>query len=176
MVIIVRHGETYANVTEGAQPLLTEKGIKQSQQLRDKLAKVKIKRIISSDMDRVLATAKIINEKHNLDIEVDPKYREIYRLIVGGPKKLKSKPFRKKEDKKRAESIFKSVLSMPADTAIITHGNLIRYILARYLNIPPNKMWNFYLSPCSIVVLRKENIKLFQLEEDLLDDKEHFMA
>lgn len=174
MVIIVRHGETYANVSEGAQPLLTEKGVKQSQQLRDTLEKVQLKKIISSDLYRALATAKIINEKHDIDIEVDSKYREIYRLIVGGPK-LKSRPFRKKEDKNRAESIFKSIQSLSDVTLIVTHGNLIRYIIARALSIPQKKMWNFYLSPCCILILSKENIKLFQ-SEDLLETAKQFMA
>ncbi len=146
MVIIVRHGETYANVSEGAQPLLTEKGVKQSQQLRDTLEKVPIKKIISSDLDRTLATAKIINEKHDVDIEVDSTYREIYRLIVGGPK-LTSRPFRKKEDKNRAESICKSIQSMSDDTLIVTHGNLIRYIIARALSIPKKKCGIFIYLP-----------------------------
>ena len=75
MIIIVRHGETYANVKEGEQPSLTENGREQSKKLRDKLANLPIKNIISSDLDRALDTAKIINEKHSLNINIDAKYR-----------------------------------------------------------------------------------------------------
>ncbi len=164
MIIIVRHGETYANVKEGEQPSLTENGREQSKKLRDKLANLPIKNIISSDLDRALDTAKIINEKHSLNINIDAKYREIYRLIVGGPKN-KSRPFRKKEDTKRAERVLGSLASLTDNTLIVTHGNLIRYFIAKKLNLPPKKMWNLYLSPCCILVLSKENVKLFQSED-----------
>ena len=74
-LLIVRHGKTNWNTEKKAAGLtnvdLNEEGIKQAEELRDKLKETHIDVIISSPLMRAVKTATIINEYHNLDIIID---------------------------------------------------------------------------------------------------------
>ena len=69
---LVRHGETIDNVRQimqgQTQGQLTENGILQAQEVRDRLALETFAAIIASDLKRSVDTAKIIAEPHHLDV------------------------------------------------------------------------------------------------------------
>jgi alpha-ribazole phosphatase len=80
-LLLVRHGETDSNSTlrywgrtdVGLGPV----GLRQAEQLRDRLAFEKIDCIYSSVMRRAVATAQIVAGFHNLPINSCPELREI---------------------------------------------------------------------------------------------------
>jgi len=79
----VRHGET--DVNSGLQQAhtaqfnepLNSAGIEQAEQLAEQLRDVTFEAVVSSQLQRALQTAKIINEFHKLDIRIDDVWREL---------------------------------------------------------------------------------------------------
>lgn len=73
ILYLVRHGETEDNVNQILQGQtdgkLTQKGIHQACELRDKLAIDHFDVILSSDLQRAVDTAEILNETRQLHIE-----------------------------------------------------------------------------------------------------------
>lgn len=87
---IVRHGETDHNVNKitygHSESLLTENGIKQAEEIRDKFRNIKFDAIFSSDLSRTQRTAEIIRLDKNLDIQISPLLRErFYGTFEGKP-------------------------------------------------------------------------------------------
>ena len=67
-IYIVRHGETKDNVDKKfrrADVELTEKGIKQAEEIGEELSSIKIPKIISSTLTRAIKTSEIILSKQN---------------------------------------------------------------------------------------------------------------
>ena len=77
---LVRHGETVDNVNmimQGQTPgQLTENGICQAQEVRDRMASEDFAAIIASDLRRSVDTARIIAEPHHLEVVQTPLLRE----------------------------------------------------------------------------------------------------
>ena len=77
---LVRHGETVDNVRQimqgQTQGQLTENGILQAQEVRDKLSTVDFSAVIASDLKRAVDTARIIAEPHGLEVLQTPLLRE----------------------------------------------------------------------------------------------------
>ena len=77
---LVRHGETVDNanqVMQGqTQGRLNDVGIRQAQQLRDKMAAVPIDAFVASDLKRSADTARILAEPHGLGVDTTPLLRE----------------------------------------------------------------------------------------------------
>ena len=77
---LVRHGETVDNVNmimQGQTPgQLTENGICQAQEVRDRMASENFAAIIASDLRRSVDTARIIAEPHHLEVVQTPLLRE----------------------------------------------------------------------------------------------------
>lgn len=74
MIYIVRHGQTDWNVVgrfQGRKDIsLNETGIKQAEELKDKLNNIKFDKVISSPLKRALETAKIItNDSNNIILD-----------------------------------------------------------------------------------------------------------
>jgi alpha-ribazole phosphatase len=79
-LIFVRHGQTNMN-TKGtysgwSDSELTEKGIEQAYEAKQKLSDLKVDAIYSSPLKRALRTAEIINENFNKEIIIDGDLRE----------------------------------------------------------------------------------------------------
>ena len=77
---LVRHGESvdYVNqIMQGqTQGQLTENGICQAQEVRDRMASEDFAAIIASDLRRSVDTARIIAEPHHLEVVQTPLLRE----------------------------------------------------------------------------------------------------
>ncbi|MBR2291740.1 MAG: histidine phosphatase family protein [Prevotella sp.] len=77
---LVRHGETVDNVRQimqgQTQGQLTDNGILQAQEVRDKLSTVDFSAVIASDLKRSVDTARIIAEPHGLEVLQTPLLRE----------------------------------------------------------------------------------------------------
>lgn len=94
MIYAIRHGETNWNKEGriqgcGSDTSLNEVGIKQAQDLAEKLAKLKISVIYSSDLMRAKQTTYEINKKLNVEVKYSPLLRETnYGIIEGQLSKI----------------------------------------------------------------------------------------
>jgi probable phosphoglycerate mutase len=84
-IILLRHGEsedTAKNIISGQRDVpLTDNGRNQAEEAAWKIARLGIKRIISSDLARARDTAKIIARELGLpDPETDSRLRELGRI------------------------------------------------------------------------------------------------
>lgn len=77
---LVRHGETYDNaakIMQGqVQGELNPTGIKQAEEVRDKMKNAHIDAFVSSDLQRSIETCKIIAEPHHKDLVTTELLRE----------------------------------------------------------------------------------------------------
>lgn len=93
-IYLVRHGDDDERYRGGWSQLpLIDEGIEKSKKLAiylkeemnsNKEEKIKVNRIISSDLKRARMTADIINEKLNVDIKYDDRIRENNNGIFAG--------------------------------------------------------------------------------------------
>jgi len=172
-VFLIRHGETYGNLNPEMSSKLTEKGKKQIAKIAEGLGD-SLDVIYSSSSERALDTAKEINKKFKTELIIDDLFSEIYRAIVGGP--LKETRFgRYEEDLARAEKVWKEIVSWDYNNvAIVTHGNLIRFLVGKAEGKDVKKYWNEDFDCASITILdiedgivksvEKNNVKHLDLE------------
>ncbi len=77
---LVRHGETFDNINQILQGQtdgeLTANGIKQAEDIRDKLKDEHFDAIVSSDLQRSIETANIIARQYNQEVETVELLRE----------------------------------------------------------------------------------------------------
>jgi alpha-ribazole phosphatase len=87
-LLLVRHGDTESNSRERywghSDVKLSGAGLEQADKLRDRLATEKIDVIYTSDLERAWLTAKIIAQKHQLEVTVCPELREFNFGVVEG--------------------------------------------------------------------------------------------
>jgi broad specificity phosphatase PhoE len=80
-LLLVRHGETAWNAERRwqghADPPLNDVGRAQARELADQLADEPLTAVYSSDLVRAHETARIVAERHGLDVVVDRDLREI---------------------------------------------------------------------------------------------------
>jgi broad specificity phosphatase PhoE len=168
-LFLIRHGDT--KIIDG-EAKLTKKGILQSKELAKRLKDLKIDQIYSSDLERAKETAKEYSE----NFVEDKRLREIYRVLVGGPKREGTYPEREINDKKRADEIFKELLEKGKgkDTLVFCHGNIIRYFLNKILKSKENLWENLVLDNCSLSIIEKGKngltIKGINLKENFRDN------
>lgn len=78
---LVRHGESEGNAarifTGQTDSPLTARGRQQAETVAKELAAVKFDRIVSSDLSRTRDTARVIAERHGMQVEILPELREI---------------------------------------------------------------------------------------------------
>ena len=88
-IYLLRHGETTFNATRVVQPAdtpLSERGERQADRLAERLARVGIRAIRSSDLPRALATAQAIARRTGAPLELDADLQERnYGAVRGTP-------------------------------------------------------------------------------------------
>lgn len=164
ILLLIRHGKAEG---EGDAPL-SEHGIEQAAATAKKLSTLNITKAYSSNYARAQETFKEYHKlKPNVPLITNQDLKEIYRLIVGGPAKEGTRPNRVEEDTVRAEKAFKEVVNNDDKEviAVFSHGNIIRYFLAKALKVNPECMWDGVTLNCgSISVIQvkegKMNVKL----------------
>lgn len=149
----IRHGETEANLDSTKPAILTKEGNKQVEILSNYLKDEKVDLILSSDLERAKLTAQMIKEINtsNPQFKITSELQEIYRLIVGDKPKEGTRPNRFEEDYQRADNFYKKLLkSNHKKIFIISHGNIMKFFIAKALNIDPKFTKNITLDPSSI--------------------------
>ena len=142
---------------------LSSSGRAQAEVLQDALAGIKFSRIVSSDLQRTLATAEIIAQGQDVDVEKNPAFREVslgawegvrvtdiktrhpqaYEargLDLAGHRPPGGESF--EDVSRRALPAFDRLReSGPGPTLIVTHVGVIRVLLCRVLGMPLNNLF-----------------------------------
>ncbi|MBN2898046.1 MAG: alpha-ribazole phosphatase [Clostridia bacterium] len=181
-IVLVRHGETTANVARlfcgHTDVLLTEKGIQQAEAAAEKLKDYKFTKMISSDLRRARKTASIINHYHQLPIDRERGLREMNFGECEGytyEELTKLKPESFKGDRVgKWNFIFPGGESLEVmssriracidrirqeadeeDTIlIVAHAGVIRMVLALEIARSNESYWRFDIDNCGITELR----------------------
>lgn len=176
-ITIIRHGETEWNVSMRLQgsgnSALTARGIQQAELTAKALKNHKFKALISSDQQRALQTAEIINRFHGLPIIREPGIRERNFGIMEGLTReeiLEKYPEVHAGYMKRRETYqipegeslvqffqrVKNVLQGIVDTyrekqiLVVTHGGILDCIMRLTFNIPLGASRNFSIHNAAI--------------------------
>lgn len=179
-LIFVRHGETKHNVAGlyygWDDSALTERGVLQAQEVSEKLKKQKIDYIISSDLDRTMKTAEIINQYHNIDITVKKDLREINFGLWEGlsykeikekyPKELKKwendwidcKALEGESVRQMYGRVTKEVQKIineykTGNVLIVSHAGCIRVMLAYLIGRGIEDYWKYKVENCGITMI-----------------------
>lgn len=87
-LIMLRHGETTYNATRRMQGQLdtelSERGLNQAVDVAHRLGHLRVSRLLSSDLRRASETARVIGERLELGVEIDPRLRETHLGIWQG--------------------------------------------------------------------------------------------
>lgn len=203
-IYFVRHGEAEGNATGKAQDEhtpLTEQGHEQAKIVADRVASLKIDKIMSSDMDRAKKTAGYIADKLDLPVEVSELFREWMT-----PSSVRGKLFDSDEYKKWTQSlkdnyhnsdwryedaenfsdlskrVSAAAALLEADTTdsilVVSHGKFLRLFLAYVLgqkSLQPEVQISFHTT----VSVTNTGISVFTFDNDtwkLLtwNDQAHF--
>ena len=122
-IYLIRHGE---KTLDGKK--LTKRGILQSKHLAKYLKSEKITKIISSNINRSIQTAKIINKKLRAHHIRDSRIREIHLTSE------KTKEF--DNEKSRVKNFYEGIIKNNKENIlIVSHGNVNRYIICLILNM-----------------------------------------
>lgn len=168
-IYLVRHGQTDANVEKkycGQTDVdLNHKGLQDAASIAKVLKNISLDSIVSSDLKRTLKTAELINEYHQLEIELISDFREINfgkfenltfeEIGVQYPKE-KEKMIKEKIDYNFLEgeslkTLYKRVIRAfyqlieekeNEDILIVSHGGVIRMILTEILSGDINNYWS----------------------------------
>lgn len=152
-LILLRHGEADRNLE--SRPL-TEIGHKEAEMLAKRLKTMKIDKIFASDLVRAQQTLKhyLDETKTSAEVITTSKLQEIYRTIIGGNPDTNTNEERTKKDSIRGEEIYQELKTEKGRIAIFAHGNLIRYFVAKTLEIDPILMWSkLVINTASITII-----------------------
>jgi broad specificity phosphatase PhoE len=178
-ILLVRHGEYNLTINFPANPdgSLTEKGIKQGEYLAAYLATLKLDAILTSPLLRASETAQIVAKAcPNVPLQSDDLLAECIPVVPTGLEHLFAEIPAKfiSEGPAQADAVFQAYFTPltpdePDHTeVIISHGNLLGYLMARALNAAAESWLRLDLgnacysqvriSPSGIMKLIKHNI------------------
>lgn len=141
-IYLVRHGE---KESEGENPALTKKGIKQAKALAKRLNKIKFDEFYCSDLNRAKQTAKIVSKRIKLKPKIESSLNEFESSDI--KKNLSSWDEEQRKRYFKLKSFLNKISKEPNEKRnilIICHGITNRIILSHFLNIEMKKMIVFW--------------------------------
>ncbi len=136
-LMLIRHADS---LQEGSDPQLSDIGKIQAKLLAKKLMNIPIKYVYVSDLKRTVQTFEEYSKlAKGVSFEKTDKIREIYRVIVGCDPKPGTSENREQKDKERIENFIDNLVSKESEEiiALFTHGNVIKYIISKFLDSNP---------------------------------------
>ena len=157
-IILVRHGQYHA-AAENKTEQLTTLGKQQARYVAKRLKENKIDQIFHSTMPRAVETAQIIKNQLNYrgPFEATDLLREGTPVF---PKKLRKKHGhtdlkKMKTHRLQLEKALKKFFKPSRKNRVevlVCHGNVIRYIVCRFLEIDPHLFLKMDILQCAISV------------------------
>jgi probable phosphoglycerate mutase len=133
---LVRHGDCYEGMAEGADPPLSPTGRRQAERLADRVRKVGARVIYSSPYRRAVETARIIGHK----VREDPRLVEI-ELELGEDGALDFKEPAASVVERMHAAINDIVAAHPGEhVVVVTHGVALMAYLSDVLRLAPGQM------------------------------------
>lgn len=156
-IFLVRHGE-FDFVREGENPRLSKAGRIQAKLIAKRLSKIRFHKIYSSDLKRNLETLEYIKKYHKCPIIIMPELREIHREVNGAKKRKHITLKIIKKEKATIDKVWKNVLMNPKDSKIllVIHGNVINYLLSKFLGVNKNSFWKIMIWPTSLTLVETD--------------------
>ena len=179
-LLLVRHGETEMNSSLrywGKTDVgLGPQGLRQSEQLRDRLATEKIDYAYSSTMKRAMVTAQTIASLHRLSVipcpelkeidfgnleglnfeEVQARYPEISQMWINHDPKLTYPEGESLAQLEKRVADFRGRLAQHAvtDTILITaHSGVLRTLVCQLLDLDMKNRWNIRIDLASLSIV-----------------------
>jgi probable phosphomutase (TIGR03848 family) len=189
-VLLVRHGLTDANksgVLAGWTPgvHLAERGREQARALAERLRPVPLTAIVSSPLERCVETATQLADGRDVEVVTDERVGECrYGEWTGQElKKLVKDPLWKvvqahpsavafpggeslRDTQARAVDAIRErnrTLGDEATWALVSHGDVIKAVLADALGMHLDLFQRITIDPCSVTVIRYESLRPFVL-------------
>jgi probable phosphoglycerate mutase len=155
MILLIRHGETPLNVARVLQPAdtpLSARGIEQAQALAHRLREMNVSAIIASDLPRARHTAELIKAATQAPIEFSELLRErnfgdwrglAYDALPANPLSMadatpggeSAADFDARVARAFALAVQRAATT-PGALAVVTHGLVIRAMLAAHIRLP----------------------------------------
>ena len=157
-IYIIRHGEKSDD-----EKNLTKKGKRQSECLADRLKKLNITKIYSSDLQRCKETAEIIQKKLRLPINYKKALREV-------PRRIKEQPKRNKKEIKILRNFWNKIDKSRRNLLLVSSGIVNRILISFALNIDSPKA-NFMQYPTGLTKIEK--IKKNRYRIGYINDTSH---
>ncbi len=177
--MLIRHGVTSwhreSRVLGRRDIELSDEGIEQAERATELLAPIELADLISSPLQRSVATAERIGKPHGLEIARDPRLTDVdlgewagrtYDEITASPEYQRflaepadaTIPRGEQLDDVRIRTVAaleQSLADSPSGSAIalVTHSSVIRILLAHFLGSPPGNYHRISVSPGSVSVL-----------------------
>ncbi|WP_054870644.1 alpha-ribazole phosphatase [Caloranaerobacter sp. TR13] len=181
-LILIRHGETQANVERiysgWTDFPLTEKGKQQINSILDILSKANIDILYSSPLSRALVTAEIISKHIGKKIYVSEKLKEMNFGIFEGKSYIEISETHHLEWERwindnikyripngesltdmynRVTQFIDGLKDKTGTFLLVTHAGVIRIVITYLLNLNIDKMWHFKILPGCLVEILYEN-------------------
>lgn len=172
-VYLIRHGETEWTETKRHTGLtdipLTDEGKLQAEWLTAELKEIKLKKVLSSPLQRSLETCYIAGYRQVAEMDSD-----LVEWDYGSYEGKTSAEIRETDPKwtifkngapngespgdvaTRANRIISRVRDIPGDVALFSHGHFLRALAARWLGLTVSQGKLFALSTASVSVLGYE--------------------
>lgn len=183
-VLLVRHGQTNANVTGfymgWSDEDLSEVGYTQARRLSSRLASLPIASVYTSPLCRAYTTAAILAEPHELELkvlddlieirlgdwerlhmdEIKQRWPELWQQSRIDPSELTmpgGESFRQVTE--RAVRAFETIAgtNRGKQTVIVTHDVIIRVLVAHFLRVSNSIYRRFVIDNASLTVIRIVN-------------------
>ena len=170
-IILVRHGETALNAARVMQPAdtpLSERGMAQAEAVALRLRNHRVTGIVSSDLSRAWQTASAISRHSGLPVEPSALLHErnfgtlrgrAYDTLGFDPLAMHEAPPGGESAQTFAERIDSAFATMLArhradagDLVVVTHGLLVRVLLARRLNVTAETLEGLHLGNTSVSI------------------------
>lgn len=172
ILYLVRHGQaaytdSAANLPKDMHGYLTDLGQEQARLTAQRLAQLPITTIYHSDLQRATQTATAIAaELPHVSLCSTPLLRECIPCLPSRPitRKIDFDPEVIAENQNRVEQVFTQYFAQSeADSdqheALVCHGNIIRYLICRSLQVEPQAWINADTHNCGISEVSVENNK-----------------
>ncbi len=164
-VVLVRHGEY--RMDDGPDPRLTELGLRQARHVEARLRPEKFDRIVSSTLIRARQTCAEI---------AGPWKRKATAselLVEGVPTRVAQLGVTARHASKdrvrfdEAYATFFSPARVDSSELLVCHGNLIRYLVARALDVPLRTWTRFVSNHCGItrILVRDGRVRVVSYNE-----------
>ena len=178
-ILLIRHGETalLGRTLYGRMPgvVLSAHGYKQAERLAEALkSRYRITELISSPMERTQETARFISKTFSLPLTIDDRFNEIHFGSWMGKEFSDLRDMEEWQEYNRHRSLAaapggESMLQVQtrawlgiqaiaerhaanseATIAVVTHGDVVRFLLMLILGMPGDNIGRFEIAPASL--------------------------